>query len=484
MVAMGKGTSLGDPVTVEQVPDLVASRHDIDEYLNANRAYDMFDFLLKELITRQPADPLQHLLDCLQTPHPTGPLKIVVAGPPGVNRRALAKSIAETFGLEHISAGDLLGEAGVDTADCVMADEERAAKLVVQKVKEVSSKMEGYVLDGFPRTRFQATFLKEESVVPAHVIVLKASAEFIHRQQEEGTFEGKRVSAQVLEQKLHLFSGHTSAALEAYQDRVTFVDAEGHPGDILDEMARVVRKLPRSRGPQPLPRVVLLGPPGVGASEHAARLATRLGAVLVDANDLEVTRFDNPEEGMEPKKSKKQMANEAGFRKLRKLRTCMDLPNQEALQAADPLGIVGVRLRQQDCLTQGFVLTNFPGTEAEALAMQEDARLCPTRVIALDASEELCVKRLRCVQMDPVTGKVWTAVPRNEQVRKRLLRNPRDHPDAVSSAHKKYMASIPGIFKAFGKDGRSMRLPSDGAPEKIFIALADFVERPLPLPEP
>merc|ERR1719203_966909 len=83
--------------------------------------------------------------------------------------------------------------------------------------------------------------------------------------------------------------------------------------------------------------------------------------------------------------------------------TSMDMRNKENLIADDALGIVGVRLRQPDCVTQGFVLCNFPTTTAKAKALQEDVRLRPMRVVALSPSEETCVQRLRHMLHDPVT---------------------------------------------------------------------------------
>jgi len=479
---MGKGTSLDDPVTVEQKPDLVASRHEIEEYLNANRAYDIFDFMLKELLTKQPADPLQHMLDCLQTPHPNGPLKVVVASPPGLGRRALAKRLADTFGIVHISAGELLAEAGVQTDDVGFADDEVVAKIVIQRLRQVNDSMQGWVLDGFPRTRFQTSFLKEGSFVPAHVLLLKATESYIFEKNAavgEGELEGKYIKPEVLEHKLRLHSGQDSAALEVYSDRMSVIDGQLSDEQISAEMARIARMVPRSRGPQPPPRVVVLGPRGVGAREHATRLAARLGSVLVDAQNVQGSRLV---EEQAPEVTRKQMAGSGTRPGFSASLTSMDLPDQERLISADPLGAVGLRLRQDDCLKQGWVLCGYPSDASGAAALQEETRLCPTRIVALVASQETCVDRLRSIQTDPVTGKVWTSLPRNEHIRKRLLRDPGNQPGAVRAAHSAFSSNLPSIFEAFGGDDRCQELPADGPPEKVFNSLAEFVERPLPLP--
>lgn len=471
---------MDDPVTVDHVPNLAAAKHDIDEYLVANRVYDTFDFLLKELVTKQPADPLQHMLECLQTAHPTGPLRVFVFGAPGLGKCNLAKKLASTFGVAHISTGALLREAGVDTSFGDLANEDETAKLVIAKVKQVMNRNEGFVLDGFPRTRKEATYLKEEAIVPAHVLLLKASAEYIHEQNRKimaGELQGDCCKPEILEAKLNLFSGRTSAALEAYQGRLTSITAEGHEEDILGEMARIARKLPVSSAPVPPPRVVLVGPRGAGSTEQAVRLALRLGAVLVDAGDLKIARFDFNYEKDPAKRHHKRGT-------LRKQRTTIGLPNVEALEAADPLGIVGVRLRQPDCTAQGFVLTRFPNTAEEALALDQDTWLHPTRIIHLEASEETCVARLSCLKTDPVTEQVWTTEPENERVRKRLIADENNTPEAVLEAHSSFKNNLPGILEAFKNDGRCLRLSAEGMLPQVFKELADFVDRPLPLPKP
>jgi len=206
----------------------------------------------------------------------------------------------------------------------------------------------------------------------------------------------------------------------------------------------------------------------------------------VDASDLTVTRFDIPEQDKAKEKEKKVAKEKTSplstaRGKLKKSQTRMDLPNQEALKEADPLGIVGVRLRQQDCQTQGYVLVNFPSTAHEALGLQQDVKLCPNRIVTLHATEDVCVNRLRNIQTDPVTGLVWSSVPRNEEVRKRLIQAPQNAPAAVRAAYDQYAAQLPDILQAFGDDCRCIEISADGPPLMVFKDLADFVERPLPL---
>lgn len=501
---MGRGTTPDDPVTEEQVPDLNLARHETGEYLQEQGVYQIFDFLMKDLLTKRPNDPVKHMKQCLQAEYPTGPLKVIVSSPPGVGRSAHAQKLAETFGLVYIGVGELLEKAGVQTDDIGYADEEKVIKLVMAPLKKANANMEGWVLDGFPRTRLQTTYMKEASLVPAHVLKLKASEDQIrdrHQLIEDGELEGKWIHPDALDEKLRLHVCHDSTALEIYKDRISVIDVELGDEHIYQEMVRKARMLPRSRGPQPPPRVVLLGPRGVGLQEHASRLAARLGAVLVDARELQgvdpesqarPTSEPSPRKPTDPVHGKMKMAasgtgwNSGGGSRggLARAKTSIDLPNRDLLIADDPLGVVGVRLRQPDCMKQGWILCGFPTTAQTAKALQEDARLRPTRVVALSPSEETCVQRLRHILYDPVTGKVWRSLPRNEHIRKRLQRDPDDLPAAVIAAHSVFCNTLPGIFQGFGADAHCAEIPADGPPREVFKEMTEFVERPLPLPLP
>merc|ERR1712129_484546 len=111
-----------------------------------------------------------------------------------------------------------------------------------------------------------------------------------------------------------------------------------------------------------------------------------------------------------------------------------------------------------------------------------DALLQPTRVVALSPSAETCVQRLRHLLHDPVTGKVWRSLPRNEHIRRRLQRNAEDLPAAVIEGHMQFCKTLPGIFQGLGSDARCVEFPASGPPQEVFKELAEFVERPLPLP--
>jgi adenylate kinase len=380
--------------------------------------------------------------------------------------------LATKFGLTYISAGELLRDKlGADVAKGDLADDQKVSGAVLEAVKQAKSLMQGFVLDGFPRTRMQASILQEHAIVPTHVLVLKAGGDKIlerHAMIRDGALQGDYIEPKVLDAKLNQYTCHSSAALETYASKIKVIDAFAPPQYVASEMERIVRMLPRSKGLGCPPRVLILGPRGSGAREHASRLAARLGAVFVDGERLQSS----------------SSSRQGGYRQ--DVTTSIDLEKEKLASAAseDLLGEIGVRLRMPDCKSQGYVMCGFVNTPETARVLAEDSYLCPTRIVALRASVDVCVARLRNVAVDKVTGKIWTFRPRDENIRQRLQKNKEDMPAAVAASAQAYAENLPQIIQALAQprnDGRCLEIQADGAPEDVFINVVEFVERPLPL---
>lgn len=98
-------------------------------------------------------------------------MKIVMLGAPGAGKGTQAKKLAAKYGIPHISTGDIfranikngteLGtKAKVFMDQGLLVPDELVVDLVVDRFKEPDC-VNGYVLDGFPRTIPQAIELDE-----------------------------------------------------------------------------------------------------------------------------------------------------------------------------------------------------------------------------------------------------------------------------------------------------------------------------------
>lgn len=99
-------------------------------------------------------------------------MRLIFLGPPGAGKGTQAKVVSERFHIPHISTGDILREAvkldsGLGRKAKVYMDkgdlvpDELVIKIVVDRLSKPDVK-EGFILDGFPRTKIQAVFLEEE----------------------------------------------------------------------------------------------------------------------------------------------------------------------------------------------------------------------------------------------------------------------------------------------------------------------------------
>jgi len=90
-------------------------------------------------------------------------IRLVFLGPPGAGKGTQADYLKEQYGIEKISTGDILREAvrngtklGKLAASYMEKGELVPDDIILSLVKERISKLENFVLDGFPRTIIQA----------------------------------------------------------------------------------------------------------------------------------------------------------------------------------------------------------------------------------------------------------------------------------------------------------------------------------------
>lgn len=98
-------------------------------------------------------------------------MKIIMLGAPGAGKGTQAKLIADTYGLPHVSTGDIfrmnikngtqLGmEAKTYMDQGLLVPDELTVRILLDRVGQDDCK-DGYVLDGFPRTIPQAEVLED-----------------------------------------------------------------------------------------------------------------------------------------------------------------------------------------------------------------------------------------------------------------------------------------------------------------------------------
>jgi adenylate kinase family enzyme len=325
----------------------------------------------------------------------------------------------------------LLRESGLDVNQIDFAADETVIKLVEPELKQCADEMQGWVLDGFPRTNQQASWLKEKHIVPSQDFLMNMPQDMINEINDS-------LHQSVLDAKLKLHFRHGLAALEAYMDNLKQIDISyGEEDEVWAEIDAELKLRPYSKAPKRAPRTVLLGPPGSQNKTYAERLADQLGAVFVDGDALQ--------KGLPP-----EYLSEVVFE----------------------------RLSQNDCQQYGWVLTNYPQTVEQA-EMLKDGSFSPIRTVLLECSMETSVRQISSGFVDPVTGTVWDRPPKDEVIRKRLKRNDFDLPEYVQVRYQKFMSEIDHIFSIISEGGNGAKVNVEGDSREVSDIIAEFVERPL-----
>ncbi|GAG10175.1 unnamed protein product [marine sediment metagenome] len=112
-------------------------------------------------------------------------MNLIFFGPPGVGKGTIAKMLSKHFKLPHISSGNLIREevklktkSGIEVEPYVnkglLIPDAIVIDLIKDRIKEKDCK-NGIILDGFPRTIFQAENLSKSDIEIHKVIDFTAS---------------------------------------------------------------------------------------------------------------------------------------------------------------------------------------------------------------------------------------------------------------------------------------------------------------------
>ena len=114
---------------------------------------------------------------------PRRPPRILLLGSPGSGTQTQGKALAEYFGLVNVSVRQLLkdeirrnpdgGKAIVNALDNGHAVQDNVINnLVLNRINQSDCKVNGWIIEGFPKSKGQYNMLKQNRIKPSSVLVL------------------------------------------------------------------------------------------------------------------------------------------------------------------------------------------------------------------------------------------------------------------------------------------------------------------------
>lgn len=173
----------------------------------------------------------------------TGGVRLLIIGPPGAGKGTQAARISLTFGIPAIATGDIFRSnikngtpLGIEVKSIVDAGDYVPDSLTNELVRsrlEEPDALGGFLLDGYPRTTAQVTFLDEilgeKNLALDAVIRLVADVEVVVARLRKRAVEQGRVddSEEAIRHRQDVFRRETAPLIELYSDRDLLITVDG-----------------------------------------------------------------------------------------------------------------------------------------------------------------------------------------------------------------------------------------------------------------
>lgn len=181
----------------------------------------------------------------------------ILFGPPGAGKGTHAGAIAQKYNLKHLSTGELLRAEiaaetplGLQAKDLIAAGSlvpDEVVEGMIENAFESIKGVDGFLLDGFPRTLAQAEALDKilaargEKVNGVISIMIPDSLVF-ERIAGRAKIEGRAddASPEVIAHRIQTYHSQTEPLKEYYRAAGNYYEVDGYPGTIEENRNRVL----------------------------------------------------------------------------------------------------------------------------------------------------------------------------------------------------------------------------------------------------
>jgi adenylate kinase len=189
-------------------------------------------------------------------------LNLVLFGPPGAGKGTQAEFIIKTFGLIHLSTGDLLRseiregtELGLKAKSYMDKGELVPDEVVIGMIRsklKANREAKGFIFDGFPRTVEQAKALdklleENDTSISAMLSLEVEKQELINRLEGRGKISGRAddQDRSVIENRINVYNEKTRPLIEYYDEQGKYheINGMGSIEEIAGRLKQAIEKL-------------------------------------------------------------------------------------------------------------------------------------------------------------------------------------------------------------------------------------------------
>jgi adenylate kinase len=167
------------------------------------------------------------------------PLQLILLGGPGAGKGTQARRLAESFGICHISTGEMLRaevtagtELGQEVAALMERGELVADGIILQLVANRARQpdcQDGFILDGFPRTIGQAQAVEEAlerlgRPAVAALLLEVSDQEMFQRLAQRGRADD---TAETIRHRIEVFHQQTDPLVAYYEEKEALLRVDG-----------------------------------------------------------------------------------------------------------------------------------------------------------------------------------------------------------------------------------------------------------------
>ncbi|CAG9320457.1 unnamed protein product [Blepharisma stoltei] len=461
-------------ISVMDLKQKLEYQQGVEEYLESNDVYELFEYLLKELLIDKPDDPIDFLIHKLENPRRR---RLFLTGGIGSSRRMVARDLASRFRVESVNVYDLLKNEvkkagkhaeGVLTAwrQGTYVPDELVLDILMPVLEGLEKQGKSYILNGCPRTRVQSLALQRAGIIPDRIAILTADENAYKEKFRQNFIESQEVKPlddsvadEASQRALEELTYNLNGVKDVYENQWHEIDAAGPVDKIADRVAKIFLMKGRSNAPRRPPKVILLGPPGSGRSSQAQNLAVRYGLSLVSTSQLLRDQINRK--------------SEIGKNIAAIMSTGDMVPDFIITE------LVRNRLQETDCKMNGWVLDGFPKTVEQIRSLKE-FKIQPSHVFFLESSDALVYERIEQRRLDPVSGKFYsvTSLPEDQGLRDRLVTLEEDSHEAVRKRLQNYKEHSTKLHAEFAKVGMNIKAELDE--NLITEMIGDAIENSIP----